>query len=140
MIVPCIGAVMATVPSGPSRVSADGARGSGGICGGGRIAGAALAVMEHGERIAGVYARSSLPRSRLGTRSGGAIGGGGLEEEPPMIGIGRGDELADVVVDKPGIEFVGGEGGMLQQALQEADVGRHTLDAEFAQARGRPWR
>ena len=42
--------------------------GSGGICSGGRIAGAALAVMEHGERIAGVYARSSLPRSRLGTR------------------------------------------------------------------------
>src|ERR1700722_3282913 len=90
--------------------------------------------MAHGERIAGVYSSSGLPRSRLRTRSGDAIGGGGLEEEPPMIGIGGGEELGAVVVDKPRIEFVGGECGMLQQALQEADVGWNTLNAKFAEA------
>ncbi len=56
-----------------------------------------------------------------------------LEEQPLMPGFCAANQLRDMVLDEARVNAIRDELGMLQQALQESDVGRHALDSEFAE-------
>ena len=94
---------------------------------------AALAVREHRERIVGVDLRAgerALLRSR-GTRRRRAAAR--LEVEPRRA-VARSEELRHALLDEARVHATGGEVRVLEQTLEQREVGRHSLDAELAAA------
>ena len=92
---------------------------------------AGFAVMEHGQRIARVDLCScATPACALG-RSGSRCRT--IEEQPAVAGLCAANQRRDIVLDEARVNTIRDELGMLQQALQKSDVGRHAFDPEFAQ-------
>ena len=71
--------------------------------------------------------------ARQGSRARGRAGGRLLEEEVGVGGALRGDEFGSVVVDEAGVDAAGLKLGMLEQALQERNIGGDPFDTKLAQ-------
>ncbi len=88
-------------------------------------------MMEHRQRVARVDLCSCAPRTgMLGAGSGSRRRT--IEEQPLMPGFCAANQRRDIVLDEARVNTIRDELGMLQQALQESDIGRHALDSEFA--------
>ena len=85
-------------------------------------------MIENGERVNRVHTDAGEALSPARRRGGHRRG---LVEETAMVVVL--DELRDLVVDEPRVDLVGLEVGVLEEALEEGDVGGHAIDFELAE-------
>src|SRR5712692_7481554 len=90
-------------------------------------------MVEHGTWDNRVELDASQTRRRI--CGNGARGRGFViaEEEPSMRRAFGREQPRDMVLDETSVQIVCRKFGMSKEALQNPDVGGHTLDPEFAQ-------